>query len=167
MHECSNARIHECTNARMHECTTGCRGRLQSIALKLVKAKENSRFSEFSYYICNQIPLSSMKITFTDSELERLYVTGCGSGPYKKLARDKSFVNRFVDIVNLMKSVNTSSNLSAFSFLHYEKLKHERQGQSSVRIVNGRVERLIFRESEDGIAIDLLEINDTHYGSKR
>ena len=33
--------------------------------------------------------------------------------------------------------------------------------------MNGRVERLIFTESEEGIEIEILELNTTHYGNKK
>jgi hypothetical protein len=55
--------------------------------------------------------------------------------------------------------------LKEYSFLHYEKLKHI--SLSSVRIINGRVERLLFKETEDGIQISLIEINENHYGNKK
>ena len=64
-----------------------------------------------------------------------------------------------------MKSVSDTAKLKEFSWLHYEKLKHREN--SSVRIMNGRVERLIFEEREEGINILILEIDDTHYGSKK
>ena len=32
---------------------------------------------------------------------------------------------------------------------------------------NGRVERLLFKETEDGIKISLIEINENHYGNKK
>ena len=51
-----------------------------------------------------------------------------------------------------------------YSYLHYEKLKY--RDESSVRIVNGRVERLIFAERDNGIEVLLIEIDDTHYGNK-
>lgn len=57
------------------------------------------------------------------------------------------------------------SKLKDFSFLHYEQLKHV--SLSSVRIINGRVERLLFKETEDGIQISLIEINEDHYGNKK
>ena len=59
-------------------------------------------------------------------------------------------------------------DLKPLSFLHYEKLKSQRGNNiSSVRIANGFIERLIFSETDDGIEIELIEINDTHYGSKK
>ncbi len=66
-----------------------------------------------------------------------------------------------------MYNVESASQLKAFSFLHYEKLKHQNNGaQSSIRLVNGMIERLIFRETPDGIEVELIEIDSTHYGNK-
>lgn len=39
--------------------------------------------------------------------------------------------------------------------------------KSSVRLVNGMVERLLFRETDDGIEVELIEIDSTHYGNKK
>ncbi|HMM18766.1 MAG TPA: hypothetical protein PKC47_14800, partial [Petrimonas sp.] len=63
--------------------------------------------------------------------------------------------------------VSNSTELPNFSFLKYEKLKHGLSGLSSVRIMSNRVERLIFRETEEGIVITILEIDNTHYGNKK
>ena len=38
---------------------------------------------------------------------------------------------------------------------------------SSVRLVNGLVERLLFSETDDGIEVELIEIDSTHYGNKK
>lgn len=51
--------------------------------------------------------------------------------------------------------------------LHYEQLRHEYAGYSSVRLSNSYVHRLIFKEINGGIQIELLEIDETHYGNKR
>ena len=55
-----------------------------------------------------------------------------------------------------------------FAFLHYEKLRYQRdEPKSSVRLVNGMVERLLFVETDDGIEVELIEIDSTHYGNKK
>ena len=64
-----------------------------------------------------------------------------------------------------MRSLEHVSRLKEYSFLHYEQLKHI--SFSSVRIINGRVERLLFKEIDDGIKILLIEINENHYGNKK
>ena len=52
--------------------------------------------------------------------------------------------------------------------LHYEKLRHQEDKPiSSVRLVNGLVERLLFSETDDGIEVELIEIDSTHYGNKK
>lgn len=63
-----------------------------------------------------------------------------------------------------MYDVDKVSDLKPISFLHYEKLKY--RAESSVRIVNRRIERLLFIEKEDGIEVTLIEIDRTHYGNK-
>ena len=40
-------------------------------------------------------------------------------------------------------------------------------GLSSIRVVNGMVERIIFREFDGGISITVLSLDDTHYGNKK
>lgn len=106
-----------------------------------------------------------LQITIQDEDLQELITTGKNHGRYKILARDKKFVERLAIVYRTMSSVEKTDDLKAYSFLHYEKLKHV--NQSSVRIMNNRVERLLFIENEEGIEITLIEINETHYGNKK
>ena len=69
------------------------------------------------------------------------------------------------NVIGVMHAVQNTQGLKAYSFLHYERLKH--RPESSVRIVNNMVERLLFLETDDGIEITILEINDDHYGNKK
>lgn len=109
-----------------------------------------------------------MVIEFEDKGLQELYETGKTTDKrYKKLVKDKAFVDDFIDVINIMYDVDCTSKLSNFSFLKYEKLKYNLSGFSSVRIVSNRVERLIFTEHEGGILVKLLEINQEHYGKKK
>ena len=57
-------------------------------------------------------------------------------------------------------------DLRAISFLHYEQLAGT-NGLSSIRVVNGMVERILFREFEGGIKILVLSLDNTHYGNKK
>ena len=57
-------------------------------------------------------------------------------------------------------------DLRAISFLHYEQLAGT-NGMSSIRVVNGMVERILFREFDGGISITVLSLDDTHYGNKK
>lgn len=107
-----------------------------------------------------------MNVTFKDDALKELYEKGYSSNrKYKKICKNKSILDGYVRAVGIMFSVENASELHHFSFLHYEKLKH--RPHSSVRLVNGLVERLIFTEKEDGIEVELIEIDSKHYGNKK
>lgn len=106
-----------------------------------------------------------IQVIITDKDLYELIILGKNSGKYKKLARDKKFVNKLAEVYGLIKSVNHVSELKRYSILHYEQLK--KISLSSVRIFNNRVERLLFRETEDGLEITIIELNETHYGNKK
>ena len=103
-----------------------------------------------------------IKVEIQDDDLRELILYGMNAG---RIARDKKFVKKLTDIYNLMKSVEHVSKLRDYSFLHYEQLRHI--SLSSVRIFNNRVERLLFRETETGLEITLIELNDDHYGNKK
>ncbi len=106
-----------------------------------------------------------MEVLFEDEALEELYLSGKSSDKkYKKLSRDQKLVEGFRRAVDVMRSLDNVTELKNYSFLHYERLKY--RNESSVRIVNGRIERLIFIEREEGIEVLLLEIDNTHYGNK-
>ena len=62
--------------------------------------------------------------------------------------------------------MSMGEDLKRMSFLHYEQLKYDYSGSSSVRLLKSYVHRLIFLEHEDGIELELIEIDDTHYGNK-
>ena len=104
-----------------------------------------------------------MKVTFEDIELENLVLTH-HSRKYKKYLRDSKFLASLDRTYYLMQSEKDTNRLANYSFLHYEKLKGV--GISSVRVMNGRVERLLFRELNDGIEISLIEMDETHYGQR-
>lgn len=107
-----------------------------------------------------------MEITFKDEALSELYETGkTKDRKYKQLCKDKKLVQGYIRAVSIMYRTETTRELREFSFLHYEKLAHD--PRSSVRIVNGKVERLLFTESENGIEVELIEIDNTHYGNKK
>ena len=107
-----------------------------------------------------------MNVIFIDDALRELYETGkTKDGRYKKLARDKRFIESFIGVIDTMIAVGNVSELDLLSFLHYEKLRH--RPESSVRIQNRRVERLLFTEHEGGVEIRLIEIDSNHYGNKR
>jgi len=107
-----------------------------------------------------------MIIHFKDDALEELYNKGeTKDGKYRKFCRNRKLVDGYIRAVSTMYRVGSTAELAAFSFLHYEKLKHV--PYSSLRIANGYIERLIFTETSDGIEVELIEIDNTHYGNKK
>lgn len=110
-----------------------------------------------------------MEIKFKEDVLAELYETGkTKEGKYKKLCKNKKLVDGYIRAVGTMYDVESTEELKQFSFLHYEKLKYQQGGiKSSVRLVNGMIERLIFIETDEGIEVELLEIDSTHYGNKK
>nr|WP_308571793.1 hypothetical protein [uncultured Prevotella sp.] len=105
-----------------------------------------------------------MDIYIEDEDLKELIETG-KNRKYKKFSKDKVFMQKLVMVIQTMRAVSNTRMLGSVSFLHYERLKHS--GRSSIRIMNGRVERLIFRESEDGKEVTIIILDETHYGNKK
>lgn len=105
-----------------------------------------------------------MKVEMTE-DLKDLYETG-QSKRYKDVSRNGVLLAGFVRAVKIMEQVPSSDCLKDFSFLHYEKLRYQLSGKSSVRLSNQYVHRLIFTETEDKLQVELIEIDDTHYGNK-
>lgn len=100
-----------------------------------------------------------------DAELYELYTTGNNS-KYKEIIRNKELISGFFRAVNAMMSAKDIHELKNISYLHYEKLRYQYSGKSSVRLSNRYVHRLIFTEDNDELTILLLEIDNTHYGNK-
>jgi plasmid maintenance system killer protein len=109
-----------------------------------------------------------MKVTFKYEGLLELYEYGKSSDKkYKPISKDKSLIEGFIRAVNIMRYADNTKSLYSYSFLHYEKLKNQgAENRGSVRIKNGDIRRLIFTETSDGIEVELIEIDDKHYGNK-
>ena len=109
-----------------------------------------------------------MNIEFIDEDLKEFCSTGQSKkNRYKRYVRDKAFMAALANVLSTLLLASETTALKEFSFLHYEKLTGDRSGTSSVRIMNGRVERLIFRENAEGIEIVVMELNADHYGNKK
>ena len=106
-----------------------------------------------------------MQIIFDDKDLEELITTGRNS-KYKKYSRNQKFLKALATAYNYMRLSERASDLRSVSFLHYEQLAGT-NGLSSIRVVNGMVERILFREFEGGFRITVLCLDDTHYGNKK
>ena len=106
-----------------------------------------------------------MQIIFDDKDLQELITTGRNS-KYKKYTRNKKFMTALATAYNYLRLSERASDLRSISFLHYEQLTGT-NGKSSIRVVNGMVERILFREFDGGIRITVLSLDDTHYGNKK
>ncbi len=101
-----------------------------------------------------------------DNDLQELIQTG-QNRKYKALSRNKRFMSGISRVLAAIHGAETTASLGTMSFLHYEKLRNMPEPLSSVRVVNGMPERLLFREAENAIEITILELNTTHYGNKK
>lgn len=105
-----------------------------------------------------------MKVWMTP-DLEELFVTG-KSKVYKDVERIRELYDGFTRALYIFSITSNTDELKKYSYLHYEKLKYQFSGFSSVRLSNRYVHRLLFTESEEGIEIRLIDIDKTHYGNK-
>lgn len=105
-----------------------------------------------------------MKVNISDKDLDELIRTG-KNGKYKKYSKDRKFMVGLARVYMLLTTVADTKGLEPYSFLHYEKLKYN--NLSSVRVLNNCIERLLFKELEDGIEITVIELNSDHYGNKK
>lgn len=101
-----------------------------------------------------------------NEDLYELYLSG-KSRKYKEVERNRELMDGFIRAVKIMTQARDVKELSSFSYLHYERLKYEWSGYSSVRLSNRFVHRLIFTETPDGLEIRFIDIDDTHYGNKQ
>ncbi len=107
-----------------------------------------------------------MKVNIVDKDLEELILLH-KNRKYKRIERSKKLMEGLSRTYKILCEVADIKSLKNFSILHYEKLKYNYKGKSSVRINTGSVERLIFTEKENGIEINLIELEDNHYGNKK
>ena len=118
-------------------------------------------------YLCEKLKFHRMLIIeYEDEAIELLIKTGKSDNKrYKKLNSNASFKRNLSKVMLLLRSVSNVKDLGRFGQLHYEALKHDLAGKSSVRIGYNSKYRLIFEEFDNGIRINLIEINE-HYGDK-
>ena len=106
-----------------------------------------------------------MEIKFVDKEIEDAVLYSCFHGKYKKYKSAGKLKKDLQKIYNFLRAAENTAYLKNISSLHYENLKYEKSGLSSVRIGYNTKYRLIFSENDFGITIELIEISE-HYGDK-
>ena len=106
-----------------------------------------------------------MNIIFKEEALSELYETGkTKDKKYKQICKNKRLVDGYIRAVGIIYDVECTDELKNFSFLHYEKLRYQqKEPLSSVRLVNGLVERLLFKETQDGIEVELIALLSTKF----
>lgn len=97
---------------------------------------------------------------FKTIELEELYLTPVDNIK-GKLYFQKSLINRYKDRIVLLESIEKISDLYTYKSLHFEKLKGERAGQSSIRL-NDQYRLIIEEMTRDTFKILIIEISK-HY----
>ena len=108
-----------------------------------------------------------MIVIFEDKDLQELIETG-NNKKYKYIARDGKLYKKLLLTYMAFEVASSIKVIKLNSSLHYEKLKHQYTGISSVRpFGNQRVERLLFTEEDDAVTVKFLEIDKTHYGNKK
>ena len=106
-----------------------------------------------------------MKIIM-DNDIKELIETGYNR-KYRTVAKNTTLYVGLMRAYQILESAHSVEDLKLYSFLHYEKLKYNYYGFSSVRLDNRYVHRLIFQEKADCITLQLIEIDSTHYGNKK
>ena len=118
-------------------------------------------------YLCSKFKFHRMLIIeYEDEAIETLIKTGKSNDKrYKKLSSNASFKRDLAKVILILRSVSNTKDLGRYGQLHYEALKYDFAGKHSVRIGYNSKYRLIFEEFDNGIRINLIEINE-HYGDK-
>lgn len=73
-----------------------------------------------------------MIVTFVETYLKELYVNGKAND--KKHRFQPHIIDKYVKVVNLMKQQENVLGLTKYGSLHYEKLRGNKDGLSSVRV---------------------------------
>lgn len=101
-----------------------------------------------------------MHVIFTTLELEHLYLIPVDNIK-GKLPFQRSLIERYKNRIALLESIEKITDLYSFKSLHFEKLKGNRMGQSSIRL-NDQYRLIIEQVNEEEIKILIVEISK-HY----
>lgn len=107
-----------------------------------------------------------MEIKYENKEIEAFIMSGIAdSRPYSKWRSNHQLRMDIDKVMRILSVAENCSELPLYKALHYERLKYDRIGQSSVRLGFKSKFRLIFTELNNGIIINIIEISE-HYGDK-
>lgn len=104
-----------------------------------------------------------MEIRFEKDYLKELFYKGKCSD--KKHRFQPEIVKRYIDRINLLESVSGAEELYRYNSLHYEVLKGEKQGISSIRVNKQYRIEFIVEQSEDNVSVSICNITElsNHY----
>lgn len=107
-----------------------------------------------------------MDIEYDNEEIE-VFITKriASTKPFVKYKSNRRLLKDIDKVMIILQRVNSCSDLARYAALHYEHLKYEMSGLSSVRLGYDTKYRLIFKEVDGGIKICVIEISE-HYGDK-
>ena len=130
----------------------------------LFSLKNNSQFCEFrrKRYLCSEKSVDLI-VVFEKEYLKELYVAGKCSD--KKHRFQPDIVRRYIDRINTLKSKESIESLYNLKSLHYEVLKGDKMGISSIRVNDQyRIEFTATSDGEDAIVTicSILELSN-HY----
>ncbi len=101
-----------------------------------------------------------MQVIFKTLELKQLYLIPVDDIK-GKLPFQKSLIERYKNRIVLLESIETITDLYSFKSLHFEKLKGDKAGQSSIRL-NDQY-RLIIEQINDKVVKILVVQISKHY----
>jgi proteic killer suppression protein len=101
-----------------------------------------------------------MLVIFKTPELEQLFLIPVDNIK-GKLPFQKSIIQQYKNRITLLESIDRLSDLYSFKSLHFEKLKGERTGQSSIRI-NDQYRLVIEQINDEAVKVLIVEISK-HY----
>ncbi len=101
-----------------------------------------------------------MKVIFNTVELERLYLIPV-ENIKGKLPFQKSVIQQYKNRIVLLESIEKITDLYPFKSLHFEKLRGNKEGQSSIRL-NDQYRLIIKQVKMEVVKILIIEISK-HY----
>lgn len=101
-----------------------------------------------------------MQVLFKTTDLEQLYLIPV-ENIKGKLPFQKSLVQQYKNRIKLLESIEKITDLYTFKSLHFEKLKGDKSGLSSIRL-NDQYRLIVEPINEDVVKILIIEISK-HY----
>lgn len=105
----------------------------------------------------DRIPCAAMEVEFEDDSLKRLE-----TDPGFTAGHDAAIVKAFRKRMQLIRAAVDERAFYAMKSLHYEKLKGDRDGQSSMRLNDQWRLLLRIQQVDDGKTVVIISIVDYH-----